>query len=121
MPTTGAYEFKLAPKAVSGVVKDENDIAVGEWAWIDRTADYEAGGVKESCRWLMIYARCPDCKELCTLYRRRGAGEVKGHDIDKNGNVSPSVLHTWQVNGVEQCGFHTMPTRLLGFVDLRGT
>jgi hypothetical protein len=54
-----------------------------------------------------------------TLYRKRGEGEAKGHTIDAGGNVSPSVLHTWKSNGVEQCGFHTMPTRLQGFVDKR--
>lgn len=119
MPTTGAYEFKPAAAAVKGVVEDENLIQKGEWAWIDRTADYEGSGAKEAGRRLMIYARCPDCGELSTLYRRRGAGEPKGHDIDGAGNITPSVQHTWQVNGVEQCGFHTQPTRLLGFVDLR--
>jgi hypothetical protein len=119
MPTTGAYEFKLAAKAKDGLVEDAPDLERGEWAWIDRTTDYNAAGVKEPCRWLMIYACCPDCGEPMTLYRRRGGGEAKGHDIDKTGNISPSVLHTWQVNGIERCGFHTQPTKLLGFVDLR--
>lgn len=119
MPTTGSYEFKLAPAAIDGLIEDENQIQKGEWAWIDRTADYEAGGVKEICRWLMIYARCPDCGFFATLYRKRGEGEAKGHDIDSAGNISPSVLHTWQMDGIEQCGFHTQPTKLLGFVDLR--
>jgi hypothetical protein len=146
MPTTGSYSFNLAPAAVGGVVQHEDQIPVGCWAWIDRTADYEASGVKGAVRWLMIYARCPDCTYLSTLYRRRsvaepvghdigkdgngnpsalhtwqvdGATEPVGHDIDKGGNVNPSVLHTWQVDGVEQCGFHTQPTRLLDFMDLR--
>jgi uncharacterized protein YbaR (Trm112 family) len=121
MPTTGYYEFKLAPKAKGGVIEDENDILPGEWAWIDRTADYEGPDFKGTVRWLMIYACCPDCKQPLTLYRRRGAGEPKGHDIDSQGNISPSVLHSWICEGVEKCGFHTMPTKLLGFVDLRGT
>lgn len=119
MPTAGAYEFKRAAASADGLVSDEKAIQKGEWAWIDRTADYLAAGVKETCRWLMIYARCPDCGFLCTLYRKRGPGEAKGHDIDSQGNISPSVLHTWPVDGVEQCGFHTSPTRLLGFVDRR--
>jgi hypothetical protein len=119
MPTTGSYEFKVAPAAVDGLIQDENHIGKGEWAWIDRTAEFENAGVKDTCRWLMIYARCPDCGFLCTVYRKRGAGEAKGHDIDATGNISPSVLHTWQVDGVEQCGFHTQPTKLLGFVDRR--
>lgn len=121
MPTAGSYQFKLAPKAVDGVIKDENDILPGEWAWIDRTADYEVAGVKESTRWLMIYACCPDCQQPLTLWRRRGEKEAKGHDIDKNGNIHPSVLHSWMYGDppVEKCGFHTQPTKLLGFVDLR--
>ena len=121
MPTQGSYQFKLAPKAVDGVIKDENDIMPGEWAWIDRTADYEGPDYKGKVRWLMIYACCPDCKLPLTLYRRRGEGEGKGHDIDAQGNVSPSVLHSFMFGDppVEQCGFHTYPTKLLGFVDLR--
>lgn len=119
MPTTGAYDFKLAAKAKEGVIDDAYDLEPGEWAWIDRTTDYEEAGVKFKDRWLMIYAGCPDCKQPMTLYRRRSQGEAKGHDIDAKGNIRPSVLHTWPVNGVEQCGFHTQPTRLLGFVDLR--
>lgn len=118
MPTGGAYDFKLAAKAVNGVVSDESDIAVGEWAWIDRTADY-GSSAPEGVRWLMIYARDPDCKMLVTLWRRRGTSEANGHTIDSQGNISPSVLHTWPVEGKEACGFHTQPTRLLGFVDLR--
>jgi len=122
MPTSGAYEFKLAASAKGGLIEDELAIKPGEWAWIDRTQLYEAGGVREeNCRWLMIYACCPDCKQLMTLYRRRAATEPQGHSIDAQGNLHPSVGHSWRVAGVEQCGFHTMPTRLLGFIDLRGT
>lgn len=119
MPTTGAYEFKLASIAKDGLVEDERAhlIPRGEWAWIDRTAEFAALG--EPGRFLMIYAMCPDCGELMTLYRKRGEGEAASHKIDSDGNLYPSVLHTWQVAGVEQCGFHTQPTRLLGFVDLR--
>lgn len=113
MPTEGKYEFRLAAAAVDGVIQDAIDLQPGEWAWIDRTADVGMPG------WLMIYACCPDCKQPLTLYRRRGAGEMAGHDIDAQGNISPSVLHSWPVNGVEQCGFHTQPTKLLGFKDKR--
>lgn len=119
MPTSGSYNFKLSAKAKDGLIEDPIDLERGEWAWIDRTTDYEAVGIKESCRWLMIYAGCPDCGQPMTLYRRRGAGEAKGHDIDGQGNIRPSVLHSFPVNGVEQCGFHTQPTKLLGFMDLR--
>lgn len=119
MPTTGAYEFKLATIAKGGLVVDEDVhlIPRGEWAWIDRTAEFEAAGIPGKC--LMIYAMCPDCGQLMTLYRKRGEGQAAGHKIDSQGNVHPSVLHTWNIAGVEQCGFHTQPTRLLGFVDLR--
>ena len=112
MPTSGAYEFKLAGSAKDGLVKDENTIQKGEWGWIDRTG--------KTC-WLMIFARCPDCGELMTLYRKRGDKEAQGHDIDAQGNISPSVLHSWMYGNppVERCGFHTQPTRLLGFTDKR--
>jgi hypothetical protein len=119
MPTSGSYAFKLAAKAKGGLIEDPMDLERGEWAWIDRTADFEAAGIKEKVRWLMIYACCPDCGQPMTLYRKRGQGEVKGHNISPAGDISPSVLHSWPVNGVEQCGFHTQPTKLLGFVDLR--
>ncbi len=121
MPTTGSYQFKLAAKASGGVIADGLDLEPGEWAWIDRTQDYEVDGIKAGTRWLMIYACCPDCKQHLCLYRKRGENEGRGHDIDAQGNISPSVLHTWVVAGVEQCGFHTQPTKLLGFIDLRGT
>jgi hypothetical protein len=119
MPKSGAYEFRLASIAKDGLVADENAhlIPPGEWAWIDRTAEFASLGKFE--RFLMIYAMCPDCGQLMTLYRKRGEGEPEGHKIDSEGNVHPSVLHTWKMNGVEQCGFHTQPTKLLGFVDLR--
>lgn len=118
MPTAGSYEFKLAAAAQDGLVEDSHvdQIKPGEWAWIDRSADF-ADLVDSYC--LMIYARCPDCTQLMTLYRKRGDSEPKGHTIDAGGNVTPSVLHTWQSNGVEQCGFHTAPTKLVGFVERR--
>jgi hypothetical protein len=119
VPRSGSYEFKLAAKAVDGLIKDDRELERGEWAWIDRTAEYVAAGVAEKCRWLMIYACCPDCGGIATLYRRRGAGEPKGHDIDAQGNITPSVHHTWKIGDVERCGFHTQPTKLLGFVDRR--
>lgn len=121
MPTEGAYSFKLAAKAVNGLIVDENDIDVGEWAWIDRTLDWEEAGEKKSRRHLLIYARDPDCKTLCTLWRRFGDTLPVGHEIDLHGNVTPSVKHEWPYGDppVERCGFHTQPTTLLGFIDLR--
>lgn len=120
MPTSGAYEFKLSVSSKGGFVEDGTDLKPGEWAWVDRTDVYEANGIAEKRRWLVIYACCPDCGHLMTLYRRRDATEPKGHSIDREGNLNPSVGHSYKVAGVEQCGFHTMPTRLLGFVDYRG-
>ncbi len=122
MPINGAYDFKRAAKAINGVVYSENDIAVGEWAWIDRTLELEDDGVKSKKRYLMIYLRDPDCKTLCTLWRRFGDSTPHGHDIDGAGNVHPSVLHNWPYGDppMERCGFHSMPTKLLDFVDLRG-
>jgi hypothetical protein len=118
MPTAGSYEFKLAAAAKDGFIPDSNIdlMKPGEWAWIDRSAEF--ADLADSY-FLMIYARCPDCGQLMTLYRKRGESEPQGHKIDPHGNVSPSVLHTWQVSGVEQCGFHTIPTRLQGFIDKR--
>ena len=107
MPTTGAYEFRLALASKDAVIEDENQIGLGCWAWIDRTAD-----VPGSRRWLMLYARCPDCGLLCTLWRVRD--DASGHQIDAHGNLSPSVQCPH-----EPCGFHTQPTRLQGFVDRR--
>lgn len=112
MPTTGAYEFRIARAAKDGLVENENLILKGEWTWIDRGEDGEP-------RWLLVYMRCPDCGHLITLWRKRGEGEAEGHQIDAQGNISPSVLHSYPVNGVEQCGFHTQPTKLLDFVDKR--
>lgn len=121
MPTDGPYQFKRAAKSVDGVVADENDIAVGEWAWIDRTTELEQDGAKAAKRTILIYLRDPDCKTLCTLWYRFGDGKPIGHDIDGQGNVWPSVHHKWPYGDppVEQCGFHTHPTKLLDFVDLR--
>lgn len=106
MPTSGAYEFKLAAKAVNGCVPDDHleYMEKGEWAWVDRRKDYG---------WLLMH-RCPDCGELGTLW-----ANGKGHNIDANGNITPSVLHGYKVAGVEKCGFHTQPTRLLNFIDRR--
>ena len=47
MPTQGSYEFKLAAKAVDGLIKDAFLLERGEWAWVDRTAEYVAAGVAE--------------------------------------------------------------------------
>ena len=117
MPTSGAYEFRRAAKADgSGLVVDENDIAVGEWAWIKKLpGGGQAAGV------LLLYLRDPDCKELCTLWYRLDGDTQRGHTIDAQGNVSPSILHTWKYGDppVERCGFHTSPTKLLDFVDKR--
>lgn len=105
MPTTGPYEFHLAPKAVNAVVSDNPDlIDCGEWSWVDRTSDYG---------WLLI-ARCPDCGGMITLW-----SHDRGHNIDDQGNVTPSVLHSYKVDMKERCGFHTMPTKLLDFREVR--
>lgn len=115
MPTTGAYEFKLAPAAVKAVVEDENVIARGEWAWIDRTQEWGELDPQTTVRrrWLMVYARCPDCGLLSTLWRI-GSRAGHSHEIDCAGNLSPSVQCPH-----DGCGFHTQPTRLLNFQDLR--
>lgn len=106
MPTSGAYEFRLAAKAVNACVPDDHleYIEDGEWAWVERAQDYG---------WILMN-RCPDCHGLATLWRKD-----RGHKIDAQGNISPSVLHSYKVNMVEKCGFHTQPTKLLGFVDKR--
>lgn len=115
MPTTGAYEFKLATASQNGVVVDENTIERGEWAWIDRTQEWtsvenQAAGKR---RWLMIYCRCPDCGILATVWRLQSPpGHT--HEIAADGTLSPSVQCPHA-----PCGFHTQPTKLLGFVDLR--
>lgn len=112
MARSGAYEFKLAVAAKDALIEDEARILPGEWAWVEMETTASGGHYRA------IYARCPDCLELMTLWRSFG-NDQKGHTIDGAGNVHPSVLHSWPVNGVEQCGFHTMPTRLLGFIDRR--
>lgn len=110
MPTSGAYEFKRAAKSVDGAVTDEKDIAVGEWAWLDRGAE------EEPKRRYLLLTRCPDCQMEQTLWF-----QGKGHQIDAQGNIHPSVAHSWKYGDppVERCGFHTEPTKLLCFVDLR--
>lgn len=113
MPTSGSYEFKLAPEAEDGLIVDEKWIGRGEWAWIERDTTATGGRL-----WRSIYARCPDCGELMTLWRSYG-DQTKGHDIDAQGNVHPSLAHSWIYDGVEKCGFHTQPTKLLDFVERR--
>jgi len=41
--------------------------------------------------------------------------------FDAQGNVTPSVFHQWPYGDPprERCGFHTQPTKLLDFVDIR--
>jgi len=111
MPTTGPYQFQLAPAAAQGgVVDDENKIGRGEWAWVDRQG---------ARRWLAIYLKCPDCGTLATLWRRYGdAADQHGHQIDAQGNITPSVGCP-DIHGRPPCGFHTQPTKLLGFIDRR--
>lgn len=106
MPHNGPYEFRLAKAAADGCIPDDHLelIERGEWAWIDRTKDYG---------WLLMH-RCPDCGEFGTLWQGS-----RGHAIDPQGNVTPSVLHSWKYAGVEKCGFHSYPTKLLGFVEKR--
>jgi hypothetical protein len=109
MPTTGAYEFKLAAAALAGIIVDENNIQRGEWAWVDRTQDWADG----TRRWLIVYARCPDCGFLSTVWRV-GAPAGHDHELDGAGILTPSVQCPH-----EPCGFHTQPTKLLNFIDLR--
>jgi hypothetical protein len=109
MATVGAYEFKPAEGARDGAIDDENKIGRGCWAWLDRTTPER--------RWLSIYLRCPDCGILATLWRSFG-DQSSGHAIDAAGNVSPSVGCPHKPDGTP-CGFHTQPTRLVGFVDRR--
>lgn len=108
MPTTGAYEFKRALKSVNGMVLSEYEISVGEWAWLDR------GMEEEPKRRYILLTRCPDCRMEQTLWF-----QGKGHQVDAQGNIHPSVSHSWVYAGVEKCGFHTQPTKLLDFVDRR--
>lgn len=119
MATAGAYIFRRA-KAASpeGVIQDENAIQAGEWAWIDRSSEWPEEAQKQACsRWLMIYARCPDCGHLSTVWRL-GAPAGHNHDLSIDGELQPSVQCDHTV-GAGKCGFHTHPTRLEGFTDLR--
>lgn len=106
MVTTGAYEFKLAAAAgPGGVIANENKIEKGEWAWFERHGERH---------WLSIYICCADCGFIGTLWRSYG-DDKHGHQIDAQGNVSPSV----GCPNPKVCGFHTKPTKLLGFVERR--
>lgn len=113
--TIGKYEFKLASAAVEAVIEDANKIQKGEWAWIDRTLEWGPSGDEPagSKRVLMIYARCPDCGFLSTLWRI-SSPPGHSHNVDANGVVTPSVECPHK-----PCGFHTGPTTLLGFKELR--
>jgi hypothetical protein len=108
MPTTGSYSFERAEKSADGLIKREDYIARGEWAWVDRTHDFGDG-----IRHFMVYCRCPDCGLLATVWRRES---TPGHsrELSTDGILTPSVQCP---HG--SCGFHTQPTRLLDFVDLR--
>lgn len=110
MPTTGSYEIKLCPRAKDGFVPDEriDDIGLGEWAWIDKS--YVFDGRRQ---FYMVCFRCPDCKLMGTIWRPTAAGGSEGHTIDADGTVRPSILCS------HKCGFHTTPTRLLGFMEKR--
>lgn len=122
MPVNGPYDFRRAAKAgPDGIVEDENDIDVGEWAWIRKPVEIGEGDSKKQVLYLLIYVRDPDCKTLCTVWRRFGSDKPHGHDVDSFGHVTPSVLHNWPYGDppTERCGFHSIPTRLLGFVDVR--
>ena len=114
MPTTGAYEFRPVNQfaLIVGDVSSPDLLPAGTWTWVDRSEELGE-------RFLTIYMTCPDCKGLASLGYKRGDKPWVGHQIDPYGNVSPSVLHTWKVDGKEQCGFHTQPTKLVGFVERR--
>lgn len=119
MPVNGPYQFKRAAKAdAQGVIADENEIGVDEWAWF--RISIQSNKPAAEMQHLMLLIRDPDCKELATIWRRFGT-DAKGHQIDGQGNVHPSILHTWPYGEppVERCGFHSIPTRLLDFVDVR--
>lgn len=113
MSTEGAYVFKRSALAVNGLVPDESAhlIEPGAWAWVRKTW-------ADGPDFLAVYCMCPDCGHLMTVWRKFG-DEVRGHRLDADGSLHPSVLHTWKDNGVEQCGFHTIPTKLADFIDLR--
>ena len=108
MPTVGAYEFRRSPKAINGVIRREDEISNGEWAWVDRTHDFGDG-----TNHFMVYCRCPDCGLLATVWR---VESPPGHDheLSAAGELTPSVQCP---HG--SCGFHTQPTKLLDFVDRR--
>lgn len=110
---SGPYEFKLSIVAKGGLVQEAVEIEPGAWAWYK----VETAGQPT---YLGLYACCPDCCLPMTLWRRFG-DQVHGHQIDAQGNIHPSVAHTYKVDGVDKCGFHTQPTKLLDFIDLRGT
>jgi hypothetical protein len=116
MPSTGAYEFKPhnAAALIVGDVSSPDVLLPGTWAWVDRTEELGE-------RFLTIYMTCPDCKGLASLGYKRGDKPWHGHNIDPAGNISPSVLHSWKYGNppVEKCGFHTQPTKLVGFVERR--
>lgn len=116
MSTIGAYEFKPAnaDALIVGDVTSPDMLPPGTWAWVDRTE--EQGELL-----LCIYMTCPDCKGLASLGHKRGDKPWTGHSIDAQGNIHPSVAHSWKYGDppVEQCGFHTQPTKLLGFKDRR--
>lgn len=116
MPTTGTYAFQRAAAADDkGLIQDENRILPGEWAWIDRTQEFsDVDGLR---RWLMIYARCPDCGLLATVWRLNSP-PGHSHDLDAQGRLQPSVECPHKPKGAK-CGFHTHPTTLLNFFDLR--
>lgn len=119
MPVNGPYQFKRAVKAdPQGVIADENEIGVDEWAWVRRTIPLDTPGDEK--HYLMLLIRDPDCRELATVWRRFGT-DVQGHQIDGHGNIHPSILHTWKYGEEkrEMCGFHSMPTKLIDFVDVR--
>lgn len=111
MPTTGSYEFKLSEKAENGLVENATVLQPGEWGW--------SRHAPKGDQHLMLIACCPDCKHLMTIFRQFADNPPDGHTIDANGMVKPSILHKYPVDGVETCGFHSSPTKLLSFVDLR--
>lgn len=108
MPTTGSYSFERAEKSTNGEIKREDYIARGEWAWVDRTQDFGDGS-----RHFMVYCRCPDCGLLATVWRV-GSPPGESHELSADGILTPSVQCP---HGA--CGFHTQPTKLLDFIDIR--
>jgi hypothetical protein len=108
MPTTGAYEFKLAAAATNGAIEREDLLKPGEWAWVDRQNE----GAR---RYLAIYICCADCGMIGTLWSKYGDTPARGHDIDTQGNIQPSV----GCPSPKGCAFHTRPTKLMGFAERR--